>query len=115
MSNPSGIGGATPEAAPSKARVTSEDIEFALAHATKVYYHRIPDTTTTICAVTLTNGFTVVGKSAAVSPENFDENIGRDVAMDNVRDQLWELLGFRLKQALYEGRAGVIRGEGGGS
>lgn len=91
------------EATKSYSKVTPEDIEFAIAHANQVHYHRVPDTTTTIVAVTLGNGFTVIGKSAAVSPENFDEEIGRQVAMDDVRDQLWELLGFRLKQALWEG------------
>lgn len=27
----------------------------------RIYYHRVPDTTVTICAITLKNGFTVVG------------------------------------------------------
>lgn len=84
-------------------RITPEDIDYAIESARQVHCHRVPDTTTTIVAVTLGNGFTVIGKSAAVSPENFDEEVGVQVAMDDVRDQLWELLGFRLKQALWEG------------
>jgi len=44
----------------------------------------------------LTNGFTVVGQSACVSPENFNADIGRKVARDNAVSQLWPLLGFRL-------------------
>jgi len=115
MSSPSGIGGATPEAAPSKARVTSGDIDFALATARGVQYHVFTGTTMTVVCVTLANGFKVMGYSAPVSDANFDEAVGEQVALDKVRDQLWELLGFRLKQAMFEGRAGVIRGEGGGS
>ena len=53
--------------------------------------------------MTLANGFKVMGYSAPVSDENFNETIGEAVALSKVRDQLWELLGFRLKQAIYEG------------
>lgn len=84
-------------------RVTPADIDAAIEHATQVYYHFIPNTTTTICAVTLSNGFVVIGKSAAVSDENFDADIGMQVALDDVKEKLWELLGFRMKQALFEG------------
>jgi len=84
-------------------RVTPEDIDMAVELAKHVHYYRVPYTTTTICAVTLPNGFTVIGTSAAVSEENFDINKGREVALDKVRDKLWELLGFRLKQAIFEG------------
>jgi hypothetical protein len=44
----------------------------------------------------LKNGFLVVGKSACVSAENFNAEIGRQVARQNAIDQCWELMGFQL-------------------
>jgi hypothetical protein len=64
------------------------------------YYHVIPRTTVTICALTLLNGYVVVGKSAAASPENFDEEIGRRIARDDARNQIWALEGYLLREKL---------------
>jgi hypothetical protein len=64
------------------------------------YYHVVPDTTVTICALTLRNGFVVVGKSAAASAENFDEAIGRRIAYDDARNQIWALEGYLLREQL---------------
>lgn len=63
-------------------------------------YHVFPGTTLTICALTLANGFVVHGTSAAASPENFDEQIGRKIAYANARDKIWELEGYLLRQRL---------------
>jgi len=84
-------------------RVTPHDIDYAIASAKQVYFCIVPNTTTTVCAVTLGNGFVVIGTSSAVSKENFNQELGESVALDKVRDKLWELLGYRLKQALWEG------------
>jgi len=65
-------------------------------------YYVFPGTTTTICRLTLQNGFSTIGESAAVSLENFDKEIGQKVARDNARDKVWQLEGYRLKQKLYE-------------
>jgi len=86
-------------------RIKLVDIEQAIELAKRVDYYRFPHTSVTVCCVTLSNGFKVVGYSAAVSDENFDAEIGRVVALGKVKDNLWELLGFRLKQALFEGPA----------
>ena len=56
----------------------------------------------TICVLTLRNGFTVTGESACASPENFDEQIGRDIARKNAREKIWLLEGYLLKQRLYD-------------
>lgn len=83
--------------------ITPADIDMEIATAKAIQYHRFPYTTVTVCCVTLSNGFSVVGKSAAVSSENYDFEIGCRVAREDAENQLWELLGFRLKQALFEG------------
>ena len=66
------------------------------------YYHIVPNTTLTLCVLTLTNGFTVTGESAAVSMANFDKEIGRKVARESARDKIWALEGYLLKQRLYD-------------
>jgi len=61
----------------------------------------------TFCVLVLKNGFTVTGESACASPENFDAEIGRKIARQNAVNKIWPLLGFRLRDAIYEGRITV--------
>lgn len=63
-------------------------------------YYVFPGTTMTVCALTLRNGFQVVGESAAASPENFDEAIGKKIARDNARNKIWALEGYLLRSRL---------------
>ncbi len=55
----------------------------------------------TFCVIVLINGFTVTGESACASPENFDAQIGRDIAYQAAREKLWPLLGYQLKDKLH--------------
>ena len=55
------------------------------------------------CVITTQNGFAVTGKpSASVSKENDNEEIGKSVAYDNARSELWPLMGYALKESLYK-------------
>lgn len=54
----------------------------------------------TACVITLVNGFEILGKSACASPENFDEETGRDLAFQDARRQIWAFEGYLLKQWL---------------
>lgn len=63
-------------------------------------YHVFDGTALTVCALTLRNGFQVVGKSAPASPENFDAELGRKIARDDARNQIWALEGYRLRSHL---------------
>lgn len=63
-------------------------------------YHIFPGTTLTVCCLTLVNGFTVTGESAAASPENFDVEIGKKIAKTNARDKIWALEGYALRTNL---------------
>lgn len=65
-------------------------------------YYVFPRTQTTICCITLFNGYTVTGESACVSAENFDEEIGRAIAFDNAKDKIWALEGYLLNAKLKE-------------
>lgn len=53
----------------------------------------------TICVLVLKNGFTVIGESACISPQNFDRELGGKIARQKARDKIWQLEGYRLKSA----------------
>lgn len=74
-------------------------------------YYVFPGTTLTVCALTLKNGFQVTGESAAASPENFDESIGRKIAFTNARNKIWALEGYLLKEKLHQGAKRGRQGE----
>lgn len=59
----------------------------------------------TICVLVLENGFTVHGVSACASPENFNVDIGRKIARENAKNEIWKLEGYLLRQRLHEGVA----------
>lgn len=54
----------------------------------------------TFCVLVLRNGFTVTGESACASPENFDAQIGRQIARANAVQKMWPLMGYELKSRL---------------
>lgn len=58
----------------------------------------------TFCVLVLKNGFTVTGESACASPENFNKEIGRKVALENAKSKIWALEGYLLKQRLSEAK-----------
>jgi hypothetical protein len=84
--------------------------------------HTGPLSVLTVCFLVLKNGFTVIGKSAPASPENFDEALGRKLAREDAIRQLWPLMGFALRDKLAsclpdgsrllspEGKGGTIQG-----
>ena len=64
-------------------------------------YYVFPNTTFTVCLLTLINGFNFIGESAAASLENFDVEIGRKIAKDNAINKIWSLEGYLLKQKIF--------------
>lgn len=79
--------------------VKPRDIEEAIK---KVDYYVFPDTTLTLCCITMYNGFTVTGESACAAIENFDAELGRKLALTNAKNKIWLLLGFLLREQLYQ-------------
>lgn len=55
----------------------------------------------TICVLVLRNGFTVHGVSACASPENFNADIGQRIARENAVREMWPLMGYQLRDKLY--------------
>ena len=84
-------------------RVAPADLD---AKITGEQYHVFPGTTLTVCCLTLANGFTVTGQSAAASPENFDRVIGQKVARADAREKVWQLEGYLLRERLHQAALG---------
>lgn len=78
-------------------RVTLEQVEAAIVDET---YTVLPDGRTTICQLTLDNGFTVEGSSACVSKENFNAELGNKYSRERAVNEVWKMLGFRLRDHL---------------
>jgi len=81
-------------------RLTPDHIDSCIKYTE---YWVVPNTTSTVCAMVLQNNFVVIGKSAAASMTNFDEEIGKKIAYDDARNQIWMLEGYLLKDKLFKG------------
>jgi len=53
-----------------------------------------------ICILVMRNGFTIIGKSAPASAENFNAELGRKFAYEDAVRQIWPLMGFALREKL---------------
>jgi hypothetical protein len=51
----------------------------------------------TIVAVTLKNGFILIESSACVDVANYNEEIGKEICLNRIRNKLWELEGYKLQ------------------
>lgn len=80
-------------------RLTPDDIDAVIASES---YTVLPSGRTTICELTLRNGFTVTGESSCVSIDNFDAEIGRKIARDDARDKVWQLEAYLLRDRLFQ-------------
>ena len=77
-------------------KVTPDSIKAKIA---KVDYMVLPDSTVTLCNITLHNGYSVRGESACVDPRNFNIEIGKGLAYKQAFDKLWPLEGYLLAES----------------
>lgn len=75
-------------------KLTKEHLESLIAG---VDYHRLDDTTITICTLRLHSGFVVTGESACLSFDHFDKKTGQKFAYENAFEKLWQLEGYHVK------------------
>jgi hypothetical protein len=80
-------------------RLTPEMIDATIVNDA---YHHFAGTTVVVCCLTLSNGYSVTGESACVSPSNFDITLGRQIARDNAREKIWQLEGYLCKEAIHK-------------
>lgn len=83
-------------------KVTIEGIQ---AKIKSEVYLVLPDGKSTLCMLTLENGYTIKGLSACVDASNFDMDIGRKIAFEDALRQIWPLEGYLLAEKLYWDRA----------
>lgn len=88
-------------------KVTKESIESRIKSTD---YFVLPNSTTTICSITLVNDFSVRGESACVDPRNFNMEIGRNIAYRNAFDKLWSLEGFLLAERRFQHSINEVKG-----
>ena len=81
-------------------RVTLEQVNAAIIDES---YTVLPDGRTTVCQLTMDNGFTVEGTSACVSKENFNAELGNKYARERAIGEVWKMLGFRLADQIKAG------------
>jgi hypothetical protein len=82
-------------------QLTPDDIEGLIV---KEEYKRMGKKTT-LCLLTLTNGFEVVGHSACVDPELYNHDLGMTMAYRSAFDQIWLVAGYAL-QCAHSGQTG---------
>jgi len=68
-------------------------------------YLVLPDGRSTLCMLTMENGYTIKGLSACVDVANFDMNIGRKIAFEDAMRQIWPLEGYLLAERLHWDKA----------
>ena len=82
-------------------RVKPEDITANIADTEFVTHVSRGGQVLRWAVLTTQSGYAVVGRpSVSVSPENDNEQIGRQVAYENSRNELWPLMGYALKEKL---------------
>ncbi len=74
------------------ATYATADVAFGSAHADQSHL--------TLCLIVMHNGFTIIGKSAPASRDNFDAELGRKLAYEDAVRQIWPLMGFALRDRL---------------
>ena len=80
-------------------KVTAEDCREAVI---RVEFDVLKDRKTTVCTLTLYNGFTVRGESSCVDPSEFNQALGEKYAEQGAREAVWPVLGAILAEKLYQ-------------
>lgn len=70
-------------------RITLADLKARVANVECIHRDHL-----TIAVLRLDNGWYLVGKSAPVDPDNFDQEHGMQLAYDDALRQAWPLLAF---------------------
>lgn len=68
-------------------------------------------TTLTVCHLHLKCGITLVGTSGCLNPDDFNPEIGENIAYDNAFKQLWQLEGYARLRVFVDGlnKADVVK------
>jgi Phage protein (N4 Gp49/phage Sf6 gene 66) family len=89
-------------------RVSLASMEAKIAHKYEFTADKIVDETDyppvlrilSVCVLVMRNGFTVIGKAAPASADNFNRDLGKKLAYEDAIRQLWPLEGYALREKL---------------
>lgn len=56
----------------------------------------------TLVCVKLENGFVLTESSACVDPANYNEEIGKEICFERIKNKIWELEGYRLQCDIFK-------------
>lgn len=60
------------------------------------------DKPTTYVTVKMLNGFTLRESTTCVDPDNYNEEIGKQICLKGLEDKVWLLLGYQLQEEIYK-------------
>lgn len=94
------------------ARVTPVQIDYLMSQVTYWVKH-VEGTTNTIAIALDANKFPLASEiSGCASPENFDAEIGEQIALSDckaaAREELWRLEGYKLKREISKPRVNAL-------
>ena len=75
--------------------ITQERIDYLIDSATievKTVFDKC-----TVVALKTVDGFVIVESSACVDAVNYNEEIGKQICMERIKNKLWELEGYKLQ------------------
>lgn len=84
---------------PQPSKVTLNDI---MSKIKGVTYTVLPNRRTTVCQLTLENGYTVEGQSACVDIANYNQALGEKFAYEAAIDNCWALEGYLLAERRFQ-------------
>lgn len=79
-------------------RVTLDQIMGKIEYTDYCNLERHPHIT--LCVLTLTNGYVIIGKSAPADPLNFDAALGQKLAREDAIRQIWPLEAYALRERM---------------
>ena len=82
-------------------KLTAEDIESKIVDET---YTHVPNSTMTICVLTLANGFYVSGESACIDPNEFKVDTGMRLARAEAVRKVWDLEAYLACELIHTGK-----------
>jgi len=86
----------------SNVKVTEQQIQNLLSKSEYKTFHAVfGKLTITVCK--LPNGYTLVGSSGCVDPENYDSELGEQICKQQIEDQLWKMEGYSLQSRVFNG------------
>ena len=86
-----------------KDKLTENDVNAIESNSVEAVWEPFPGVT--VVAWNLPNGFTISAQSGCVNPANYSREIGISICREHLRDKVWELYGFALKNEFEKERA----------